>query len=75
MILMQFLKGFSSNQKSENPKIEVIAIESFLADIAQNVAGDRIEVDSLFPVGIDPHSFEPSVQAVLKISDSTSVNY
>ena len=33
---------------------------SFLADIAQNVAGDRFEVRSLVPLETDPHSFEPT---------------
>jgi len=35
----------------------VLAAESFLADIAQNVAGERLHVDSLLPAGADPHSF------------------
>ena len=30
------------NQPTGNKTIHVLAIESFLADIAQNVAGDRI---------------------------------
>lgn len=71
--LLFFFTGCSSEQKSEKKQIKVIAVENFLADIAQNVAGNRIIVDSLFPVGIDPHSFEPSVQDVLKISESAAV--
>ena len=71
--LLFFFTGCSSEQKSEKKQIKVIAVENFLADIAQNVAGDRIAVDSLFPVGVDPHSFEPSVQDVLKISGSAAV--
>ncbi len=50
--------------------IKVIAVESFLADIAQNVAGDRLIVETLMPEGLDPHSFEPTPQDVAKISDS-----
>ena len=40
--------------------LDVVAAESFLADIAQNVAGDRFEVRSLVPLETDPHSFEPT---------------
>jgi ABC-type Zn uptake system ZnuABC Zn-binding protein ZnuA len=40
--------------------LRVIASASFLADIAQNVAGDRFEVRSLVPLDTDPHSFEPT---------------
>ena len=40
--------------------LDVVTSTSFLADIAQNVAGDRFEVASLVPVGTDPHAFEPT---------------
>jgi ABC-type Zn uptake system ZnuABC Zn-binding protein ZnuA len=39
---------------------DAIASASFLADIAQNVAGDRFAVRSLVPLDTDPHSFEPT---------------
>lgn len=50
---------------------QVLAVESFLADIAQNVAGDRLTVQTLVPVGIDPHAFEPTPQDVARLADST----
>ncbi len=40
--------------------LDVVASTSFLADIAQNVAGDRFEVRSLVPRDTDPHAFEPT---------------
>jgi len=45
-------------------------MESFLADIAQNVAGNRIFVQSLIPLGVDLHAFEPTPQDVAKIEKS-----
>lgn len=50
--------------------LKVVAVESFLADIAQNVAGDRVKIDVLMPIGSDPHSFEPTPQDVRKITES-----
>ena len=50
--------------------LKVIVVESFLADIVQNVAGDRLVVETLMPEGLDPHSFEPTPRDVAKISDS-----
>jgi ABC-type Zn uptake system ZnuABC Zn-binding protein ZnuA len=50
--------------------LKVIAAETFLADIAQNVAGDRVKVESLMPIGVDPHGFEPTPTDVAKIADS-----
>ena len=51
--------------------LKVLAVESFLGDIAQNVAGDRVKVDILIPTGLDPHSFEPTPQDVARIADSS----
>ena len=48
----------------------VLAVETFLADIAQNVAGDRLAVDALMPIGVDPHAFEPTPQDVARIAKS-----
>ncbi|GAB4501912.1 MAG: zinc ABC transporter substrate-binding protein [Anaerolineales bacterium] len=50
--------------------LRVVAVETFLADIAQNVAGDRLKVESLMPVGMDPHAFSPAPQDVIKIAQS-----
>ncbi|MBI4673435.1 MAG: zinc ABC transporter substrate-binding protein, partial [Chloroflexi bacterium] len=50
--------------------LKVLAVETFLADIAQNVAGNRVEVEALMPIGADPHSFEPTPQDVKKVADS-----
>lgn len=48
----------------------VLAAETFLADIVRNVAGDRMMVDALIPLGVDPHSFEPTPQDVRRVADS-----
>jgi manganese/iron transport system substrate-binding protein len=61
-------KQVSNNTPSTETK--ALAVESFIADMAQNVAGERIKIDTLMPIGIDPHAFEPTPQDVAKISDS-----
>jgi ABC-type Zn uptake system ZnuABC Zn-binding protein ZnuA len=48
----------------------VLAIETFLADIAQNVAGERLTVEALMPEGTDPHSFEPTPQDAAKVAEA-----
>jgi ABC-type Zn uptake system ZnuABC Zn-binding protein ZnuA len=50
--------------------LKVVAVETFLADIAQNVAGDRVQVQSLIPLGQDPHSFEPTPQDIIRVAAS-----
>jgi ABC-type Zn uptake system ZnuABC Zn-binding protein ZnuA len=56
-----------------NPKTGpiVLASTTFLADMARNVAGDRVQVDSLLPTGADPHGYQPTPSDVAKISKST----
>lgn len=56
----------AANQSS----LKVVAAETFLADIAQNVAGDRTTVDTLIPIGVDPHEFEPTPADVARVADS-----
>lgn len=51
-------------------QLKVIAVETFLADITQNVAGNRAQVTALIPTGLDPHAFEPTPADVAKITSS-----
>ena len=62
--------GGQSNSPSGSADSVVVASATFLADIAQNVAGDRVVVESLLPVGSDPHSYQPTPQDVTKIAKS-----
>jgi ABC-type Zn uptake system ZnuABC Zn-binding protein ZnuA len=50
--------------------IKVVAVESFLADITHNVAGERVTVVSLIDAGMDPHTFEPTPRDIITISES-----
>lgn len=49
---------------------QVMAVESFLADITRNVAGQRVEVVSLLETGMDPHTYEPAPRDIIAISES-----
>jgi zinc/manganese transport system substrate-binding protein len=50
--------------------LKVLATETFLGEIAQNVAGNRLKIETLLPVTVDPHEFQPVPQDVIKISQS-----
>jgi ABC-type Zn uptake system ZnuABC Zn-binding protein ZnuA len=58
----------SQNQTPALPR--VIAVESFLADIARNVCGDRLAVTALMPVDADPHAYQPSPQDAAMIANA-----
>lgn len=51
-------------------KLRVLATESFLGDVAQNIAGERLKVTILLQPGVDPHGFEPTPQDLANISQS-----
>jgi ABC-type Zn uptake system ZnuABC Zn-binding protein ZnuA len=51
--------------------LHVLATTTFLADITQNVAGNRAQVESLLPVGADPHAYQAAPSDVAKIAKST----
>jgi ABC-type Zn uptake system ZnuABC Zn-binding protein ZnuA len=70
LILMVSCRPVTSQEVTANQALPVLASTPFLADITQNVAGDRLVVESLIPLGVDPHVFEPTPQDVAKISNS-----
>lgn len=43
---------------------------TILADITRSIAGDRFEVESLLPIGADPHSYQATPQDLARISES-----
>jgi len=53
--------------------LDVVASTTLLADIAQNVAGDRLQVQPLIPVGTDPHAFEPTPSDLEKVAGADLV--
>ncbi len=75
--VLQIVAGCGSTQQTAGRGAEqaalpkVVAVESFLADIAQNVAGDRLKVGTLMPLGLDPHAFEPTPQDVVRVGEAT----
>ena len=66
LIILSACGGAPQNAEESN----VIASTTFLADITQNIAGDRLVVQSLLPVGADPHSYQPTPQDLVKINHS-----
>ena len=55
---------------NSSQQLRALAAETFLADIAQNIAGERLKIDILLPLGLDPHAFQPTPQDVTRIAES-----
>lgn len=73
--MLLIFSGLAACQPAPAPQadsgaLRVIAAETFLADIAQRVAGERVTVEALMPLGLDPHAFEPTPRDVTRIAES-----
>lgn len=54
----------------EGQKLRVVASTSIVADVVQNVGGERIELTVLIPPGTDPHTFEPTPRDAAAVADA-----
>jgi len=70
LVICLFLVGCLPATPQSNSLPYVMATESFLGDIAKNVAGSRIKVDTLLPVTVDPHEYQPKPQDVAKLAQT-----
>jgi ABC-type Zn uptake system ZnuABC Zn-binding protein ZnuA len=62
--------GDGDAEQARTGDLRVMATSTFLADIAQNVAGDRFTVESLAPKDTDLHAFEPTPGDVAGVTES-----
>ena len=49
---------------------DVLTTTTILADVTRNVVEDRFSIESLLPVGADPHSYQPVPQDAAKVKGS-----
>ena len=64
----------SSGAASESATtIRIVTTTNILADWAENIGGDHVEVFSLVPAGADPHAFQPGGKDIARIADADLV--
>ncbi len=73
LISLVLVLNACSPSKPAHTGPKVIAVESFLMDIAQQISGERIQIDSLIPLGLDPHAFEPTPRDVVRLTESDAI--
>ncbi len=57
-------------EAQENDKLQVVTSFSILGDLAEQVAGDRANVEYLVPIGEEPHEYEAVPSDFRKVSDA-----
>jgi len=69
-LLLCLLPLICQNTFAQETKMKVVATTTFLADLAQNIAGEKAEVISLMPTGGDPHLYDPIPGDAKKIAEA-----
>ncbi|QMT32478.1 metal ABC transporter substrate-binding protein [Alysiella filiformis] len=67
-------ESVAGSLKSQNPdgkhKFTVVTTFTVIADIAQNVAGDAADVQSITKAGAEIHDYEPTPQDIAKVQNA-----
>jgi ABC-type Zn uptake system ZnuABC Zn-binding protein ZnuA len=67
--LIVSLTGCSAPSAAQSG-IKIVASTTLVGDVVNQIGGDHIQLTVLFPVGADPHTFEPRPQDVAAISEA-----
>lgn len=71
VIFVIFLPNqFSEESNNDDDKVVVLTTFTVLADMAQQVAGDVIEVRSITKTGVDIHAYEPTPQDLVQAQEA-----
>jgi len=60
----------NSPEKGTSGSLSVVATTTIVGDVVRSLGGDAIHLVVLLPPGTDPHSFQPTPQDVVKVSDA-----
>jgi zinc transport system substrate-binding protein len=63
--------AISSNQH----KIKVVASFYPMYEFVKQVGGDRVDVSTLIPIGIEPHDYDPTIQQILNAQSASMLVY
>lgn len=65
----------NNNNEADNGKLRIVTTYSIIYDIAKNVAGDQAVINSIAPIGSNPHEYDPLPNDVKNTTDADVVFY
>ncbi|MEK4041029.1 metal ABC transporter substrate-binding protein [Paenibacillus sp. FSL L8-0493] len=60
---------------ADHDKLQIVATYSIIADMTENIVGEKAEVYSMVPIGTDPHMYDPLPKDTSKVSSADLVFY
>jgi len=58
----------SADAVDDAGRLRIVATTSIVGDVAAQIGGDSVDLSILLPIGIDPHTFNPTPQDVATLS-------
>ncbi|MFL2761624.1 MAG: metal ABC transporter substrate-binding protein, partial [Dehalococcoidia bacterium] len=73
-VVMAFTACSNGNDNiAQSQKLTVMASTPIIADWVNQVGGERIEVKSIVPKGINPHGYQPGSKTLTEIASADAV--
>ncbi|WP_408955723.1 metal ABC transporter solute-binding protein, Zn/Mn family [Natroniella sp. ANB-PHB2] len=63
----------SVQEAREDEQLKVVATYSIIHDLVENVAGDRVELNSMVPIGEEPEEYEPLPEDMQAVAEADLV--
>jgi zinc transport system substrate-binding protein len=57
------------------PKIKVVASFYPMYEFVKQIGGDRVDVSTLIPIGVEPHDYDPTIQQILNAQTADMLVY
>jgi manganese/zinc/iron transport system substrate-binding protein len=77
LVLPFALTGFASPAAAQDASapMRITTTTGMIADLAENIGGDRVEVVSLMGPGVDPHLYKPSAGDIGRLEEADVIFY